>query len=211
MFFFFCSSKYIITSANVEKIEEEKKDYIKWVDFNVNLTALEKTADLDIYSHTNNSEIKYNWIEILAYFGCKYGGNLNNFKQKDLDKLVSEIQNNNTSVQELMKDNKYYQYYLEAYGAILKEFIGNYSIETLDEQGNKIFKEKYGVKAFSPIAKNYGFSHYDDFGASRSYGYKRVHLGNDLMGSIGTPVIAVESGIIEAIGWNMYRWLENWY
>lgn len=55
-----------------------------------------------------------------------------------------------------------------------------------------------------PIAANYSFNHYDDFGASRSYGYKRVHLGNDLMGSIGTPIIAVESGIVEALGWNQY-------
>ena len=60
----------------------------------------------------------------------------------------------------------------------------------------KIMEERYGLKAFLPIAKNYSFSHYDDFGNSRSYGFKRVHLGNDLMGSIGTPIIAVESGII---------------
>ena len=55
-----------------------------------------------------------------------------------------------------------------------------------------------------PIAKNYSFSHYDDFGASRSYGFKRTHLGNDLMGSIGTPIIAVESGTVEHLGWNQY-------
>ena len=33
----------------------------------------------------------------------------------------------------------------------------------------------------------------DDFGASRSYGYERVHLGHDMMGVIGTPVIAIVS------------------
>lgn len=42
------------------------------------------------------------------------------------------------------------------------------------------------------------------FGNSRSYGFARTHLGNDLMGSIGTPIIAVESGIVENIGWNQY-------
>mgnify|MGYP002419309513 CR=1 FL=1 len=30
-------------------------------------------------------------------------------------------------------------------------------------------------------AKNYYFSHYKDFGSARSYGYRRVHLGNDLL------------------------------
>ena len=71
-------------------------------------------------------------------------------------------------------------------------------------KNEKIMEERYGLKAFLPIAKNYSFSHYDDFGNSRSYGFKRVHLGNDLMGSIGTPIIAVESGIIEHLGWNQY-------
>ena len=55
-----------------------------------------------------------------------------------------------------------------------------------------------------PIAKGYNFSHYDDFGNSRSYGFKRTHLGNDLMGSVGTPVVSVESGVVEHLGWNQY-------
>ena len=71
-------------------------------------------------------------------------------------------------------------------------------------KNEKIMEERYGLKVFLPIAKNYSFSHYDDFGNSRSYGFKRVHLGNDLMGSIGTPIVAVESGIIEHLGWNQY-------
>lgn len=65
-------------------------------------------------------------------------------------------------------------------------------------------KPPYGVCAYSPIAKGYYYNHYDDFGASRSYGYKRNHLGHDLMGSVGTPIIAVESGYVEACGWNQY-------
>ncbi len=62
----------------------------------------------------------------------------------------------------------------------------------------------YGLKAFHPIAKGFAYSDYDDFGVSRSYGYKRVHLGHDMMGLIGTPIVAVESGVVEAIGWNQY-------
>ena len=73
------------------------------------------------------------------------------------------------------------------------------------------FTSVYGMKAFHPLAQNYSYSHYDDFGNSRSYGYKRLHFGNDLMGSIGTPVIAVESGIVEAVRLESIWWLENWY
>ncbi len=68
----------------------------------------------------------------------------------------------------------------------------------------KVWVTKYGLKAFHPLAKNFPYSHYDDFGVSRSYGYRRQHLGHDMMGQTGTPVIAVESGRVEAIGWNQY-------
>ena len=191
-----------VSFANNEN-EEKEDDYIKWVDFNVTSEAMNLTAKLDIDSHNSNSEIKYNWIELLSYLACKCGGDFDNFKKSDLDKLVEKLQNGET-MDDITKDLKYYDYYYEAYSAILSGFIGNYSIETPNENGKTAFTEKYGVKVFLPIAKNYSFSHYDDFGKSRSYGFQRTHLGNDLMGSIGTPIVAVESGTIEHLGWNQY-------
>lgn len=187
------------------KQEEEKveqKEYIKWVDFNVPLEILEKTASLDIKSHNNEEKVKFNWIELISYLATKYGGNFKSFKQSDLDNLVQKLKNGE-SIENIISNKKLYSYYIEAYTAILDEFIGEYEIE-VDNNGQKVFQKKYGVKAFLPVAKNYNFSHYDDFGNTRSYGYKRVHLGNDLMGSIGTPIVAVESGTVEAIGWNQY-------
>lgn len=177
--------------------------FIKWVDFNVTAEAMNLTAKLDIDSHNKNDGIIYNWIELLAYLACKNGGNFKNFKSKELDSLLKQLKEGQT-ISDLTQNMKFYDYYYESYCAVLGEFIGNYSIETTLEDGSKIFEEKYGLKAFLPIAKNYNFSHYDDFGNSRSYGFKRTHLGNDLMGGIGTPVIAVESGIIENLGWNQY-------
>ena len=205
VFIFLSTSIFIFYSiANDEpKNDDETNDFIKWVDFNVEYEVLNETAKLDIDSHNNDSDLKYNWIELLSYLACKNGGNFKNYKEKDLDKLLQELQSGK-SMEDLTKDMKYYNYYYESYSAVLGGFIGNYSIEVDSEDGNKIFQEKYGIKAFLPIAKNYGFSHYDDFVNSRSYGFKRTHLGNDLMGSIGTPVIAVESGTIQHIGWNQY-------
>ncbi len=191
-----------IATANSEK-EEEKKDFIKWVDFNVSAEALNLTAKLDIDSHNKNEKVIYNWIELLAYLSCKNGGNFKNFSAQDLNSLVEKLKNGQT-IQELTQDMKFYDYYYESYSAVLGGFIGNYSIEVPNEDCTKSYQEKYGLKAFLPIAKNYSFSHYDDFGNSRSYGFKRTHLGNDLMGSIGTPIIAVESGIVENLGWNQY-------
>lgn len=189
--------------VNSDDIEGEKKDYIKWVDFKITNTALRQTAKLDIDSHKNNEEIKFNWIELLAYLACKNGGNFKNYKQSSLTDLINKLKEG-TTIEELTKDSKYYSYYYEAYLAVLGGFIGNYSVEKQASDGTKYFEENYGLKAFLPIAKNYSFSHYDDFGNSRSYGFKRTHLGNDLMGSIGTPIIAVESGVVEHIGWNQY-------
>ncbi len=184
------------------KIDEDKK-YIKWVDFNVPYSLLEKTLTLDIKSY--GTETKLNWIELLAYCAAKCGGNFKSHKNSTLDNLVKSLKSG-TEISELTKDMKYYPYYYEAYSAVLGGFVGEFEIEVDDKDnpGNKKFVKKYGLKAFSPIAKGYGFSHYDDFGNSRSYGFSRKHLGNDLMGSIGTPTIAVESGIIEAMGWNQY-------
>ena len=186
-----------------EETSSDKNDYIKWVDFNVTSEALKLTSKLDIESHNNNSEIQYNWIELLAYLASQNGGDFKNFKQSHLDDLVKKLDNGET-MSDLTSNMKFYDYYYEAYSAVLSGFIGNYSIETSNENGEKVFENKYGIKAFLPIAKNYNFSHYDDFGNSRSYGFKRVHLGNDLMGNIGTPIIAVESGVIEHLGWNQY-------
>ena len=199
-FIFYFSQKHL---QSIEVNADSEEDYIKWVDFTVPCNVLKLTSELDIYSHNNNDEITYNWIELLAYLACIYGGNFKNFKSNDLDKIIENLKSGRT-MEELTSTLTFYDYYLEAYSAVLSGFLGNYAIETLNENNEKVFENRYGLKAFSPIAKNYYFTHYKDFGNFRSYGFKRTHLGNDLMGSIGTPIIAVESGIVEQLGWNQY-------
>lgn len=188
---------------NNSSSKSSNKDFIKWVDFKITYEALAKTSKLDIDSHNSDSSVKYNWIELLSYLACKNGGNFKNFNQNDLTKLINKL-DSGCSMASLTENLKFYNYYYQSYSAVLNGFIGNYSIEVQDESGTTHFENKYGIKAFLPIAKNYSFSHYDDFGASRSYGFKRTHLGNDLMGNIGTPIVAVESGTVEHLGWNQY-------
>lgn len=185
------------------KAEEKEKDFIKWVDFDVNSDAMERALKYDIDSH--QSENPLNWIEILAYLGAKYGGNFKKYKAKDMDALVEKLRSGST-IEELTADMKYYDYYYEAYSAVLGGMVGTYQIQTAEslENGTVVYEEKYGLKAYSPIAYGYCYSHYDDFGNARSFGFRRTHLGNDLLGSIGTPIIAVESGVVETIGWNRY-------
>ena len=90
IFIFLITSIILFYSLANDETESntENKDFIKWVDFNVKADILNTTAKLDIDSHNKNSDIKYNWIELLAYLACKNGGNFKNYKQKDLDKLL---------------------------------------------------------------------------------------------------------------------------
>ena len=175
-----------------------EEGYIKWVDFNVTAEALSDTSKLDI--RTKNSKRHIDWISSLSYLGQKYGGDFSKYDRKDLAEL--EELTKDKEIIELCKNEKLYKYYLKAYGAILSGMLGEYRTE--NENGIQSEEKKYGIKAFSPIASGFSYTHYDDFGASRSYGYKRHHQGHDIMGSVGTPIIAVESGFVESLGWNQY-------
>lgn len=174
------------------KTESSSGSFIKYVEFNVPYIALKKAMNLDISSH--KEENKLNWIELLAYLAAKYGGNFSHYKSNDMDVLLTKLKNQ--SMADLTKDMKYYSYYNKAYTAVLGGLLGTYT--------NSSGEEKYGLVGFSPIAKTFPYEDYDDFGAARTYGYKRQHLGHDMMAATGTPVIAVESGIVEALGWNQY-------
>lgn len=178
------------------------KKYIKWVDFQVTSDAMAQALRYDV--ETCGQDPHFSWIELLAWLGAKYGGDFSRYKQSDLRDLVEKLKSG-TTMAELTADSKYYSYYLEAYTAVLGGMVGAYEIQVPDQAtGEPVWVTKYGLKAFSPIAKNYPYQDYDDFGAARSYGFRRQHLGHDLMGQVGTPVIAVESGYVEAIGWNQY-------
>lgn len=171
-----------------------RAETIRWVDFGVPYESLKYAMDTDIA--TAEQEKHISWIDILALAACRTGGkcSLNSVK-----KAVKDLRSDKSPEELLGSLNKYYDYYQQAYSAILGGILGNYAVEI-----DGAWKPTYGLKAFSPIAAGYGYSHCSDFGNSRSFGFARKHLGNDLMGGLGTPVIAVEGGVIEAMGWNRY-------
>ena len=167
---------------------------IRWVDFDVSYESMKYALDQDIL--TAQQEKHISWIDTLALAACRTGGKcgLSSVKQ-----AVSDLKKDK-SPEELLGDlYKYYAYYHHAYSAALGGLVGSYAIE---KDGQWV--PAYGLKAFSPIAAGYGYSHCDDFGLARSFGFRRKHLGNDLMGGLGTPIVAVEGGVVEAMGWNRY-------
>jgi len=203
----YTGSAPVTETQEIQEIQEAQEvqpegTKIKWVDFNVSYEALCDTMSEDIKSY--GSENHTSWIDMLAYLACKNGNNFSRYNKSQLTQLTDRLKNGET-IESITGDMKYFSYYKESLNAILGGFIGDYAIQTYDEKADEVvWKKRYGLKVFSPIAKNYSFQHYDDFAASRSYGYKRLHTGHDLMGSIGTPIIAVESGTVESAGWNQY-------
>ena len=167
---------------------------IRWVDFDVPYESMKYALDRDIATFDQEKHIS--WIDTLSLAACRTGGKcgLSSVKQ-----AFSDLQGDQTPEALLGGLYKYYDYYHRAYTAALGGLVGSYAIEK-DGQ----WRTAYGLKAFSPIAAGYGYSHCSDFGVSRSFGFARKHLGNDLMGSLGTPIVAVEGGVVEAMGWNRY-------
>jgi len=164
--------------------ETSPKPYIKWAQFDVPYDILLKAYNYDTKSY--GTDIHYNWIELLSYAVAKNYGNIDKKVAKNMDECVSLLKEGKT-IDEITSNLKYYPFYHEVYNSILGGFL-----------------QDGALKVYSPIAKGYYFNHYEDFGNVRSYGYNRKHLGNDLLGSVGTPIIAVEDGTIEAMGWNQF-------
>lgn len=203
----FWYEKAEMSVANIEggtEADQNKKEYIKWVDFNVSYEALCEAYEWDVKTYEQENHV--NWIEVLACVAAKSGGSFSDKEVKQIKEVSEKLSVGETTMEELTKDLKYYNYYLEAYSAVLSGFVGEYTLVKNDEliADKKIEERGYGLTAYSPIAKGFPYSDYDDFGVSRSFGFKRQHLGHDMMGQIGTPIIAVESGYVEALGWNRY-------
>ena len=170
---------------------QEKRDFIKWVDFDVPASVLQTALDLDTASHAGE-ETPLSWVDLLAYLAAKYGGDFSRYRPTDMEKAAEMVKSG-----EDLAQLPSFPYYQEAYGAVLGGFVGEYRLE-----GEEGFESRYGLRAYSPIAETFPYSDYDDFGVSREYGYRRRHLGHDMMAAVGTPVIAVESGVVENLGWN---------
>ena len=171
-----------------------RAETIKWVDFDVPYESLQYAMEADIASFDKEQHLS--WIDILALAACRTGGKCGLASVK---KATSDLKNGKSPQDLLGSTYKYYDYYHSAYTAVLGGLLGSYEIEVKGQ-----WKPTYGLKAFSPVAAGYHYAHCSDFGVGRSFGFQRKHLGNDLMGGLGTPIIAVEGGVVEALGWNRY-------
>lgn len=190
-----CALLVLLSSASA------KDEILKWVDFEIQYPALKTAMELDIASQ--GEEKTLSWIDILALASVRRSPA--QVTPQTVRAAAAELKQDRSAKELLGEQYSYYAYYRRAYEAVLGGLIGSYAIQVQNQEtGQTEWKATYGLKAFSPIAAGYSYEHYDDFGNRRSYGFSRPHLGNDLMGALGTPIVAVESGTVEALGWNQY-------
>ncbi len=133
-----------------ETLEVVSGDYIKWVDFTVPASAMEKAYQYDVESY--GEEIHINWIELLAYAAARQGGNFGKKALQNIDDCAEALLAGET-MENLTEKLEYYPYYLEAYTAVLGGFVGEYEMD-----GEK----RYGLKAYSPVAAGFYYTDYDD-------------------------------------------------
>ncbi len=195
--------EYTVSSVvGIDELACAGEEYIKWIDFDITARAMTDAVKYDVESYEADRHVSF--ITLLSLLGAKYGGDFKHYKKSDMQSFFDAL-TSGKEPSELIKNKKTYEYYVKAYGAVLGGAVGEYGVKSDTEGTDGVFYEKrYGLKLFSPIAAGYYYSHFDDFGAARSYGYNRPHLGHDMMGSVGTPIVAVESGFVEACGWNQY-------
>ncbi len=130
---------------------------IKWVDFNVTYEALCRAYQYDV--DTYGKDVHLDWIELLAYAAAKCGGDFGVNTVEDIRRIAEQLISGETTMEKAAADMKYYGYYKEAYTAVLGGFVGEYEIQ---EKEDGEFVGKYGLKAFSPVAKGFEYSDYDD-------------------------------------------------
>lgn len=164
------------------------------------------TATPDISYNTLNDSYKYSlatgfsWVDLMSYASAA---------RKKSDEAPASIQ----QIVNLLSDNNYkydrgvFNKNRQFYSILLDDIIGPYSYERQKSSGlngtaGSAPVSANGIRLFYPIPSGFKYTHNDDFGAPRSYAGITKHEGNDIMAEAGTPVIAIESGYVEKIGWN---------
>lgn len=184
----------ILTLPASYQSASETQSYPKWVEFKIPSSVLYQAISMDIQSQKTENPIDF--IEILSYVAAKNGGNFQSVKTKQLKDAADILSQSHPT------DLKLFSFYLTAYNAVMGGWVGEYETTIKQPDGTETPVVKYGLKIRHPVKG--GYSDSDDFGNKRSYGFQRKHQGHDFFTSTGTPVAAVEDGVVEVLGWNRY-------
>ena len=202
-----CSSFFLsVVISDFPKLAAEKlpacSESFKCRDFNIPYKVLKQAMKKDIDTYDDTVHVK--WTDTLSYLAAKYDGNFSKYDKKDLDIFAKKLKSG-ASLSSLTKDLDSFEDYNKLYCAVLNGILGEYQIKISGKNNEGYsWKNIYGIKSFFPIAEGFHYSASDDFGKPKSCGHGSKHLGHDFITPEGTPVTAIEGGIIETLQWDQY-------
>ena len=167
--------------------------YIKWIDFNVTYRALCDALKVDIETHGSSNHV--GWVEILAYLASRNGGNFSSYKSSDTKKLLEKI-SDGSSVASHVTNEKLYKYYLEAYGAILGDMVGEYTEVRVAPDGSETGR-RIRPSRLLPDCRRLLLRRVRRFRQRPLLRIQAAASRHDLMGSVGT-LSSRSSGYVEA-------------
>ena len=171
-------------------------DIIRWVDFNVTAEVLAKAVALDI--EAREKESGYGFIELLAYLAAKNGNKFSRHSASQLEKAAKALEDG-TELEELTRG----QILRLLSGSVRRRlggFVGDYVLEVLTGGRDRI-EHRYGVKCFRLWRH---FSCTTRTISARPLIRVFEDTPRQRVRGVGTPVIAVEGGTVEALGWNRF-------
>ena len=152
--------KVLIAILLLGLLPHASADYIHWVDFRLSAPVLRSALELDMASQ--GGEQPLDWIDILALAAAWRGGT--GVTVADTQRAAQVLRGDTPPERLPGMAGRYFSYYREAYGAALGGLAGHFAIRRTDPQtGEAEWIPAYGLKAFSPIAAGYFWSHYHHF------------------------------------------------
>ncbi len=186
----------LFTRYKASTYEENFKHYKKLSNNVLPLKVMEKALKEDI--KLNNEGKGGKFVTIVSLLAAKYYGDWEKYDHKDFNEIVEQLKEGKKE-KELSQLYDNYSYFKNFYETLFKEFVGRYKIsKDVESRGQEeiIFEEKYGLKAYSPIAYGYKISLCSDFDNEINFSKQKGHFGNDIAVKKGVPFVAVESGIV---------------
>ena len=114
---------------NAVYASSENKKYIKWVDFGVSCAAMKQAMKYDIDSRSQ--KVKISWIDLLSIAALQNGGKFADKRCDCIDKTAKRLQNGE-KIEDIVGQSKYFDYYKDAYTAVLGGMLGNYKRDVYD-------------------------------------------------------------------------------
>ncbi len=197
------------------KIEARNKNMRKFLAYPVNkicdvpLKALEMALEAEKASkYDDSSDVKLKnqrlgkskFVGLISLLGAKYDGDWSSFEFEDANDFLNRLKKG-VLESELSKPYENYDYFKKIYSVLFGDMVGSYRIsKKFNENNEPVFDDMVGLKSYFPIPYDFSATFCDDYEPENKYLSSKFHLGVDVFAKIKTPIVAVESGIVEDCG-----------